>query len=480
MKISYILILLFCLILSSCSEGKSGDRDGERSESSSKSDVKKSDEKIIMLDMLFHPSQSYIALVGSDGNLRIWDFKQKKITKTLPGDTSYFRRKRKFSRYVSFNFDGSLLVCVNGKGVDIRSTRNWEKLSHIEHHGHPIFHPKSNHLATVHEDGRKATFWNLENPRKPSRKKSFNSFQEIRSIAFHPYGDQLVCGGNGLGGHNSGLLIKVFFLKTGEVVAYHINGDDKFLRSLSFSGDGEFLAGLGDHYGGSLKIWSMTDGATYDGDATFNGTWERFHGRKIRQGHHIKRYKNAKVIYLIVDGAWFYKGGFRGDKRKFARTFRADLAPTIDLLNKGILGKMYGKYLRIREKDQVRITPLSKNLWKMIVKNRQMRMIIQKRKDSLGGTLVAIRTDVGPIMYKMHEVEYSPDSEMVAGVNREKVQIWIPYKWRIYREIKIKNVSCIAFSPDSSLLAIANEQGLVIYTIDKNLKSKIWKFKSNR
>ena len=173
-------MLLFCLIFSSCSEGKSGDRNEERSETreedrksqerSNKSAVKKSDKKVIMLDMLFHPSQSYIALVGSDGKLRIWDFKQKKMTKTLPGDLSYFKPKRKFSRYVSFNFDGSLLVCVNGKGIDIWSTKNWEKLSRIEHHGHPVFHPKSNHLATVHEDGRKAMFWNLENPRKAIKK----------------------------------------------------------------------------------------------------------------------------------------------------------------------------------------------------------------------------------------------------------------------------------------------------------------------
>ena len=156
----------------------------------------------------FSPDGDLLASVSDDETLKLWDVRNEKNIATLLDIRDGFRWQIKA---VAFSPDGQFLATVGGRHVQLWKTGNWAE------------------IATLRHD------------------------QEVQTVTIS-HDSQLIAAGDG-SGEGPGT-VTVWNVQRRQVIAT-LDGDPKFVRTVTFSSDDRYLASSG--WDGQLKVWDVSN-----------------------------------------------------------------------------------------------------------------------------------------------------------------------------------------------------------------------------
>jgi WD40 repeat protein/serine/threonine protein kinase len=231
----------------------------------------------------FHPPDGRELAVGSNGAVRVWDWKDRQVLHTFSGDEHH-------SISVAFSHDGRLLA--TGSWLD--GARLWDPtneegpLRTFQGHRHPIsalaFSPDGSRLASASLD-RTVKVWDT---RTGERHLILSHTGLVLHVAYSPDGQRIASAGGDK-------IVHLWDAETGrEVLA--LRGHTDLCQCVAYSPDGWRLASASSD--GTIRIWDARPLREDEGSKALTFT-----------GHHDE----IRGAAFSPDGLWIASADFGGD-----------------------------------------------------------------------------------------------------------------------------------------------------------------------
>jgi WD40 repeat protein len=187
------------------------------------------------------PDATSLVTTVVGGEAQVWDLSSRRIRFTLPGGADM---------RVAFG-DGGRIAVTNGDGAQIWDAESRKQVSAVNH-GAKVrdlaFDPGARRLATVGED-RKASIWEMDSGR---RLHSFPISSDVTAVTFDRNGRRLATG-------SAEGVVTVWDSATGRKIQDFLGHKDK-ITSVAFSPEGNRLTTASEDF--TARIWSIITGRT--------------------------------------------------------------------------------------------------------------------------------------------------------------------------------------------------------------------------
>ena len=360
--------------------------------------------------VVLSPDGKILASGSDDGTIQLWDMHTGEMLAILEGPAKF----PEGINAIAFSPDGKTLASATAEQIQLWDTHTKQLRGVLEGHARDVtdivFSPDGRTIASASWDWT-LRLWDASTgkPRKVFGKHT----SSVNTVAFSPDGETIASASRGLIylWNTKGTLLRLWYARTGEHIENFISHID-MIRTVVFSPDGKFLASGG--YDSRLRLW---DAST---------------------GHHIATLRGGGPAVAFSPDGKLLANAYGGD----------NIIGTI-----GLWDVRTGKLRHVFSGHHggltcVAFSPDGKTLASSSADSEIILWDIPTAK--CRQSLTTQHTGA------VYCVAFSPDGKTLASGSRDKtLRLWDPYTGEHKTTLRYPHeVTSVAFSPDSTILAI--------------------------